>query len=77
MDWRKVYFRFCSSPYNCKIQLSLSEYINAIYRVNSYFEEIGTAPAYILSNSVEIGYREYLFGFSEILDYYKMVYDIN
>ena len=49
----------------------MSEYINAIYRVNAYCEEIGTAPAYILSNSMEIGYREYLFGFSEILDYYK------
>jgi hypothetical protein len=60
-----------SSPYNYKIQLSLSEYINAIYRVNAYCEEIGTPPAYILSNSMEIGYREYLFGFSEILDYYK------
>ena len=29
------------------------------------------AQEYVLSNSVEIGYREYLFGFSEILDYYR------
>jgi len=60
-----------SSLHDCKIKLSLSEYINAISRVNKYCEEHGAAPAYVLSNSVEIGYREYLFGFSEILDYYR------
>ena len=39
--------------------------------MNKYCEEHGAAPAYVLSNSVEIGYREYSFGFSKILDYYR------
>ena len=60
-----------SSIHECKLQLSLSEYIDAINRVINYCQDNGAAPAYVLSKSVEIGYREYSFGFSKILDYYR------
>ena len=59
------------SIHDCKLQLSLSEYIDAINRVIKYCQNNGAAPAYVLSKSVEIGYREYSFGFSKILDYYR------
>lgn len=60
-----------SSLHECNLQLTLSEYIDAINRVVKYCEEHGAAPAYVKSKSVEIGYREYLFGFSKILDFYR------
>ena len=60
-----------SSNHDCKLQLSLSEYIDAINRVINYCEEHGAAPAYVKSKSIEIGYKEYSFGFSNILDYYR------
>lgn len=61
-----------SSLHECNhLKLTLSEYIDAINRVVKYCEEHGAAPAYVKSKSIEIGYREYLFGFSIILDYYR------
>ena len=60
-----------SSLHECNLKLTLSEYIDAINRVVKYCKEHGAAPAYVKSKSVEIGYREYLFGFSKILDFYR------
>ena len=60
-----------SSIYECKLELSLSEYMDAINRVIKYCEDHGAAPAYVTSKNVKIGYREYSFGFSKILDYYR------
>ena len=60
-----------TSIHRCNIKVLLANYIDAIKRVVAYCEKNGAAPAYVLSSSVEIGYAEYSFGFSKILDFYK------
>jgi len=60
-----------STPHRCNIKVYLEQYIDAIKRVVAYCKNNGAAPAYVLSSSVEIGYAEYSFGFSKILDFYK------
>ena len=60
-----------STPHRCNIKVYLEEYMDAIGRVLKFCEDKGAAPAYVLSSSVEIGYREYSFGFSKILDFYR------
>ena len=60
-----------STPYRCNTKVYLEDYIDAIKRVLKYCEDNGAAPAYVLSSSIKIGYREYSFGFSKILDFYR------
>ena len=55
--------------YNKKVLLE--GYIDAINRFLKFSEKNGAAPAYLTSSSVEIGFKEYVFGFSKILDYYR------
>lgn len=59
-----------SSLHECKKKVGLKDYMDAVGRTINYCKEHGAAPAFVTSLSVEIGYREYAFGFSEILDYY-------
>ena len=59
-----------TTPHRCNIKVYLEDYIDAIGRVLKYSEEHGAAPAYVMSYSVEIGYREYAYGFSKILVFY-------
>ena len=60
-----------STPHPCNIKVDLADYIDAINRVINYCKKNGAAPAYVLSSSVEIGYKTYTYGFSKILDYYS------
>jgi len=60
-----------TSRHACNKKVDLKDYIDAINRVINYCKNNGAAPAYVTSNSVEIGYKEYAFGFSKILDFYK------
>lgn len=60
-----------TSPHICNKKVDLKDYIDAINRVVNYCKNNGAAPAYVMSNSVEIGYKEYAFGFSKILDFYQ------
>ena len=60
-----------STPHRCNTKVLLEDYIDAIGRVLTFCEKNGAAPAYVLSSSIEIGYREYSFGFSKILDFYR------
>ena len=60
-----------STPYECEITVYKADYIDAIQRVVKYCQEKGAAPAYVLSSSTKIGYIEYAFGFSKILDFYR------
>jgi hypothetical protein len=60
-----------TSPHTCNQKVDLKDYIDAINRVIDYCKKNGAAPAYVTSNSVEIGYKEYAFGFSKILDFYR------
>jgi len=60
-----------TSRHACNKKVDLKDYIDAINRVINYCTNNGAAPAYVTSNSVEIGYKEYAFGFSKILDFYK------
>ena len=60
-----------STPHRCNTKVYLEEYIDAIKRVLAFCEKNGAAPAYVVSSSIEIGYKEYSFGFSKILDFYK------
>ena len=60
-----------TSLHECNKKVDLKDYIDAINRVINYCKNNGAAPAYVTSNSVEIGYKEYAFGFSKILDFYK------
>ena len=60
-----------TSIHTCNIKVTLENYIDAIKRVVAYCKKNGAAPAYVLSSSVEIGFAEYSFGFSKILDFYK------
>lgn len=60
-----------STPYKCEIKVYKNDYIDAIKRVVKYCKEHGTAPAYVLSSDIKIGYIEYSFGFSKILDFYR------
>lgn len=59
-----------SAPHRCNTKVYLEEYIDAIGRVLAYCEKNGAAPVYVLSSSIEIGFIEYSFGFSKILDFY-------
>ena len=59
-----------SIPHRYNTKVYLEKYIDAIGRVLSYCEKNGVAPAYVLSSSIEIGFRDYSFGFSKILDFY-------
>ena len=60
-----------STPYKCELRVYKADYIDAINRVVRYCKEHGAAPAYVLSSSINIGYIEYSFGFSKILDFYR------
>ena len=60
-----------TTPYRCNTKVYLEDYIDAIQRVVNYCKEKGAAPAYVLSSSIKIGYREYSFGFSKIIDFYR------
>ena len=60
-----------TSRHACNKKVDLKDYIDAINRVINYCKNNGAAPAYVTSNSVEIGYKEYAFGFSKILDFYQ------
>ena len=59
-----------TSIHECNKKVDLKDYIDAVDRTIKFCKEKGAAPAYVTSLSVEIGYREYAFGFSKILDYY-------
>lgn len=59
-----------TSLHQCNKKVDLKDYIDTIGRIIKFCKEKGAAPAYVTSLSVEIGYREYAFGFSKILDYY-------
>lgn len=60
-----------SSQHPCNKKVELAGYIDAINRILIYSQKNGAAPAYVTSSSVEIGFKEYTFGFSKILDYYR------
>lgn len=59
-----------STLHQCNKKVDLKDYIDAIERTIKFCKEKGAAPAYVTSLSVEIGYKEYAFGFSKILDFY-------
>ena len=59
-----------TSIHECNKKVDLKDYIDAVGRTIKFCKEKGAAPAYVTSLSVEIGYREYAFGFSKILDFY-------
>ena len=59
-----------TSIHECNKKVDLKDYIDAVGRTIKFCKEKGAAPAYVTSLSVEIGYREYAFGFSKKLDYY-------
>jgi hypothetical protein len=59
------------TPHPCDIKVDLVDYIDAINRVTNYCKEKGAAPAYVTSSSSLIGYKEYVYGFSKILDFYR------
>ena len=60
-----------STPHPCNKKVNLADYIDAIKRIINFCKEKGAAPAYVTSSSTEIGYKEYSYGFSKILDYYR------
>ena len=54
----------------CNIKLDLKEYIDAIERIIKFCKEMESPPYHVAVSTGAIGYKEYSFGFSNILDYY-------
>jgi len=66
-----IYLEEPSTPYKCEIKVYKDDYIDAVKRIVNYCNKNGAAPAYVLFSSTKIGYIEYSFGFSKILDFYR------
>ena len=54
----------------CNIKLDLKEYIDAIGRIITFCKEMKSPPYHVAVSTGAIGYKEFSFGFSKILDYY-------
>ena len=61
-----------TSLHRCTIEVKLEDYIDAINRILNYCKNEGAAPASVISSSFNIGYKEYSFGFSKILNFYHI-----